>query len=111
MQCALLTNFDQSYSGFVIYIFAVSTIIIKRSIFQINFDGIVLSSRLQQSYKLFKLCAKFYNLRFTNKEIIQGGNTPSQTNMLSEDPSRNRVNPAVCVEISNLQTQKAFGGA
>ena len=41
-------NFGQPYSDFDIYIFAVSTIIIEPIIFQINFDGIVLSSRSQQ---------------------------------------------------------------
>ena len=100
--CSL--NFGQPYSGFVTLSFAVSIIIIKPIIFQINFDGIVL-------YKLLKLCAKFHHLRFTNKGIIQG-NTPRQTNMLSEDPSPNRVNPAVLYSnITDLQAQKAFGGA
>ena len=47
--------------------------ITKPIIFQINFDGIVLSSRLEQSYKRFKLCAKFHHLRFADKGIIKGG--------------------------------------
>ena len=47
MQWALLTVL------FRLSILAVSTIIIKRIIFQINFDGIVLFCRLQQSYKRF----------------------------------------------------------
>ena len=129
MQCVLLTLV--SLIQVLSYIYsAVSTIIIKPIVFHINFDGVVLFFKLQQSYKLFKLCAKFHHLRFTNKGIIQGGtplprlceisspqvykqgnnpggNTPHQTNMLSEDPSPNRVNgPAVLSSNNQIYKHK-----